>query len=227
MYIICSDLEGVYVPEIWINVSKKTGIDELKLTTRDINDYDVLMKRRLKILHDNNLTIKDIQQVISHIDPIDGALDFINWARKISQFIVVSDTFAEFADPLMEKLGRPTLFCHNLTIDEAGNITNYNNTPTRQVECAISVEYGQDIDKARATLLEMIKTDERILTDPAPVVHLKELADSSVNLILRCRVQNDDYWAVFFKLNEQIYKTFNAKGIGFPFPQLTIHQAND
>ena len=126
MYIICSDLEGVYVPEIWINVSKKTGIDELKLTTRDINDYDVLMKRRLKILHDNNLTIKDIQQVISHIDPIDGALEFINWARKISQFIVVSDTFAEFADPLMEKLGRPTLFCHNLTIDEAGNITNYN-----------------------------------------------------------------------------------------------------
>lgn len=109
----------------------------------------------------------------------------------------------------------------------SGNITNYNNTPTRQVECAISVEYGQDIDKARATLLEMVKTDERILTDPAPVVHLKELADSSVNLILRCRVQNDDYWAVFFKLNEQIYKTFNAKGIGFPFPQLTIHQAND
>ena len=80
----------------------------------------------LQILHDNNLTIKDIQQVISHIDPIDGALEFINWARKISQFIVVSDTFAEFADPLMEKLGRPTLFCHNLTIDEAGNITNYN-----------------------------------------------------------------------------------------------------
>lgn len=126
MYIICSDLEGVYVPEIWINVSKQTGIDELKLTTRDISDYDVLMKRRLEILHENNLTIHDIQRVISHIDPMEGALDFINWARKISQFIVVSDTFAEFADPLMEKLGRPTLLCHNLTIDEAGNITNYN-----------------------------------------------------------------------------------------------------
>lgn len=126
MYIICSDLEGIFVPEIWINVSKQTGIDELKLTTRDISDYDVLMKRRLEILRENKLTIHDIQHVIAYIKPLPGATDFIYWMRKLTQLIVVSDTFSEFAEPLMEKLGRPTLFCHNLTIDQLGNITDYN-----------------------------------------------------------------------------------------------------
>ena len=126
MHIVCSDLEGVYVPEIWINVSKQTGIEELKLTTRDISDYNVLMKRRLEILKENKLTIHDIQSVISRIEPLEGALDFLNWLRRLTQLVVVSDTFAEFADPLMEKLGRPTLLCHNLTIDPKGNITGYN-----------------------------------------------------------------------------------------------------
>lgn len=126
MYIICSDLEGVFVPEIWINVSKHTGIEELKLTTRDINDYDILMKRRLEILRENRLTIHDIQHVISLIKPLPGATEFIYWLRTKAQMIVVSDTFSEFADPLMEKLGRPTLFCHHLTIDHLGNINDYN-----------------------------------------------------------------------------------------------------
>jgi phosphoserine/homoserine phosphotransferase len=126
MYIVCSDLEGVFVPEIWINVSRQTGIEELKLTTRDISDYNVLMKRRLEILRQNRLTIYDIQHVISYLKPLPGATEFIVWLRKKAELIVVSDTFTEFAYPLMEKLGHPTLFCHNLTIDHLGNIVDYN-----------------------------------------------------------------------------------------------------
>lgn len=126
MYIICSDLEGVFVPEIWVNVSKQTGIDELKLTTRDISDYNVLMKRRLEILLQHGLTLQDIQKVIGQLKPLPGALEFIDWVRSRTQLIIVSDTFKEFADPLIKQLGRPTLFCHNLTTDSAGNITNYN-----------------------------------------------------------------------------------------------------
>ena len=126
MYIVCSDLEGVFVPEIWVNVSKHTGIDELKLTTRDISDYNVLMRRRLDILHQNKLTIDDIRHVISYIKPLPGATEFIYWLRRKTQLIVVSDTYEEFAGPLMEKLGLPTLFCNNLTIDDFGTITGYN-----------------------------------------------------------------------------------------------------
>ena len=126
MYVICSDLEGVFVPEIWINVSKQTGIDELKLTTRDISDYDVLMKRRLELLHEHNLTLHDVQRVISQLSPLPGAIEFVDWVRSCTQLIVVSDTFIEFADPLIRQLGRPTLLCHNLTTDGDGKITNYN-----------------------------------------------------------------------------------------------------
>lgn len=125
MYIVCSDLEGVFVPEIWVNVARHTGIEELKLTTRDINDYNVLMRRRLEILRQNKLTIDDIRNVISRIRPLPGASEFIRWIRKTTQLIIVSDTFAEFADPLMEKLGRPTLLCHRLSIDDNGNIRDY------------------------------------------------------------------------------------------------------
>ena len=126
MYIICSDLEGVFVPEIWVNVSKQTGIEELKLTTRDISDYNVLMKRRLELLRQNGLTLQDVQKVISQLKPLPGALEFLEWARSVVQVIIVSDTFIEFADPLLKQLGRPTLMCHHLTTDSAGNITNYN-----------------------------------------------------------------------------------------------------
>lgn len=125
MYIICSDLEGVFVPEIWINVSKQTGIEELKLTTRDISDYDVLMRRRLEILNEHSLNLRDIQKVISQLQPLPGAREFIDWARSRTQLIIVSDTFIEFADPLLQKLGRPTLLCHHLATDGAGIITDY------------------------------------------------------------------------------------------------------
>ena len=125
MNIVCSDLEGVFVPEIWINVAEKTGIEELRLTTRDISDYDVLMKRRLAILDENDLKIDDIKAVIGTMNPLEGAVEFLNWLRSHTQIIVVSDTFDQFARPLMEKLGWPTLFCHTLSIAPDGFITDY------------------------------------------------------------------------------------------------------
>ncbi len=126
MHVVCSDLEGVFVPEIWINVAERTGIDDLLLTTRDISDYNVLMKRRLAILNANGLKLKDITEVIATMDPLPGARAFLDWLRARTQVIVVSDTFVEFARPLMEKLGWPTLLCHSLTIDNSGAITGYN-----------------------------------------------------------------------------------------------------
>lgn len=140
MHIILSDLEGVWVPEVWINVARKTGIEDLKLTTRDIQDYDVLMKRRLKILEEHQLSLKDIQDVIATIKPLEGALEMMEWIKENSQLIVVSDTFEEFADPLMAQLNRPTLLCHKLTIDDRGMIANYNirqKDPKRQVVKAL------------------------------------------------------------------------------------------
>ncbi|MFH2063620.1 MAG: bifunctional phosphoserine phosphatase/homoserine phosphotransferase ThrH [Pseudomonadota bacterium] len=126
MNIVCSDLEGVFVPEIWINVARKTGIEELKLTTRDISDYNVLMKRRLKILEENKLTIHDITNVIATMDPLAGAVDFLDWLRSQTQVIIASDTFEQFAGPLMKKLKMPTLFCHTLSINGNGMVTGYN-----------------------------------------------------------------------------------------------------
>lgn len=125
MYVFCSDLEGVWVPEVWINVARITGIDELKLTTRDINDYDVLMKRRISILKQHNLTLKDIQKVISEIQPLEGAKDMLWWIRNNAQLYILSDTFIEFANPLMEKLDRPSLFCNNLVVDDKGMIVDF------------------------------------------------------------------------------------------------------
>ncbi len=126
MKILVADLEGVFLPEIWINVAEKTGIEELKLTTRDISDYDVLMSKRLSILKENKLKIQDIREVIATLEPLDGALDMLDWIRQCSQIIILSDTFEEFAKPLMAKLNYPTLLCHNLSIDAQGNIVDYN-----------------------------------------------------------------------------------------------------
>ncbi|MDL2269386.1 bifunctional phosphoserine phosphatase/homoserine phosphotransferase ThrH [Desulfosarcina sp. OttesenSCG-928-A07] len=126
MQIICSDLEGVFVPEIWINVAERTGIADLRLTTRDVPDYDVLMKKRLSILAAHNLKLKDITDVIATMDPMPGAREFLDWLRQETQVVIVSDTFIQFARPLMAKLGWPTLLCHHLVIDENGAISDYN-----------------------------------------------------------------------------------------------------
>ncbi len=125
MYIVCSDLEGVFVPEIWINVAEKTGIAELRLTTRDISDYDLLMRKRLSILKQYNLKLKDITDVIATMHPLEGALEFLNWLRSMSSVIVVSDTFTQFAGPLIAQLGWPTLFCNTLVVDAEGAVADY------------------------------------------------------------------------------------------------------
>ncbi|MCE9624870.1 MAG: bifunctional phosphoserine phosphatase/homoserine phosphotransferase ThrH [Deltaproteobacteria bacterium] len=123
--IACLDLEGVLVPEIWINVAEKTGIAELRLTTRDIPDYDVLMKQRLKILDQHHLKLQDIQEVIATMSPLEGAQDFLHWLQSEFQVIILSDTFYQFAAPLMKQLHYPTLFCHFLKVEKSGKITDY------------------------------------------------------------------------------------------------------
>lgn len=125
MNIVCLDLEGVLVPEIWIAFAKESGIPELKRTTRDEPDYDKLMKWRLGILKEHGLGLKEIQETIAKIDPIPGAKEFLDELRSITQVIIISDTFSQFAGPLMKKLGMPTIFCNTLEVAENGEITGF------------------------------------------------------------------------------------------------------
>ncbi|HTF83149.1 MAG TPA: bifunctional phosphoserine phosphatase/homoserine phosphotransferase ThrH [Cellvibrio sp.] len=144
MEIACLDLEGVLVPEIWIEFAKVTGIESLKATTRDIPDYDVLMKQRLRILEENNLGLSEIQEVIATLKPLDGAVEFVDWLRERFQVIILSDTFYEFSQPLMRQLGFPTLFCHRLNVDERGRVVDYTlrqKDPKRQSVLALKALY--------------------------------------------------------------------------------------
>ncbi len=125
MKVVCLDLEGVLIPEIWIDFAKKTGIDALMATTRDIPDYDVLMKQRLRLLDENQLTINDIQAVIASMQPLEGARQFLDELREHYQVIILSDTFYDFAAPFMAQLGQPTLFCHRLQLDNEGRVEDY------------------------------------------------------------------------------------------------------
>ena len=125
MELACLDLEGVLIPEIWIAFAEKTGIEELKATTRDIPDYDVLMQQRLRLLDEHGFGLPEIQEVISTLDPLEGAREFLDWLRERFQVVILSDTFYEFAMPLMKKLGYPALLCHKLEVDESGRITDY------------------------------------------------------------------------------------------------------
>ena len=125
MNIVCLDLEGVLVPEIWIKFSEASGIPELKRTTRDEQDYDKLMKYRIAILKEHGLGLTEIKKVIETIEPMDGARRFLDSLRKITQVIILSDTFTQFASPLMKKLGYPTIFCNELIANETGEITGY------------------------------------------------------------------------------------------------------
>jgi phosphoserine/homoserine phosphotransferase len=123
--VACLDLEGVLVPEIWIAFAERTGIDALRATTRDIPDYNVLMRQRLDILDQHDLKIDDIQDVIATLAPLPGAADFIAWLRERFQVVILSDTFYEFSQPLMRQLNWPTLFCHRLITDDTGRVTDY------------------------------------------------------------------------------------------------------
>ncbi len=144
MEIACLDLEGVLVPEIWIEFAKVTGIEELKATTRDIPDYDVLMKQRIRILEEHKLGLKEIQDVIATLKPLEGAVEFINWLRERFQVVILSDTFYEFSQPLMRQLGFPTLLCHRLNVDERGMVVGYTlrqKDPKRQSVLALKTLY--------------------------------------------------------------------------------------
>ncbi|MBQ6312293.1 MAG: bifunctional phosphoserine phosphatase/homoserine phosphotransferase ThrH [Lachnospiraceae bacterium] len=125
MNIVCLDMEGVLVPEIWIAFSKESGIEELKRTTRDEPDYDKLMRWRLGVLKEHGMKLSDVQAVIAKIDPLPGAKEFLDELRTLTQVIILSDTFSQFAQPLMKKLGWPTLFCNELVIDEDGTIADF------------------------------------------------------------------------------------------------------
>lgn len=144
MEIACLDLEGVLVPEIWIEFAKVTSIESLKATTRDIPDYDVLMKQRLRILEENNLGLTEIQEVIATLKPLEGAVEFVDWLRERFQVIILSDTFYEFSQPLMRQLGFPTLLCHRLNIDERNRVVGYTlrqKDPKRQSVLALKTLY--------------------------------------------------------------------------------------
>ncbi len=144
MEIACLDLEGVLIPEIWIAFAEETGIVELRATTRDIPDYDVLMQQRLAILDKHGLGLNEIQQVIARLTPLDGAVEFVDWLRERFQVIILSDTFYEFSQPLMRQLGFPTLLCHKLDTDERGRVVNYRLrqvNPKRQAVLALKTLY--------------------------------------------------------------------------------------
>lgn len=125
MHIACLDLEGVLIPEIWIGLAERSGIDALRATTRDIPDYDQLMRQRLRLLDEHRLGLPDLQAVIATLEPLPGAREFLDWLRERCQVVILSDTYYEFAAPLMRQLGHPTLLCHRLSVDENGRVTAY------------------------------------------------------------------------------------------------------
>lgn len=148
MEIACLDLEGVLVPEIWIAFAEKTGIEELKRTTRDEPNYDTLMQYRLDILDQHGLGINEIQEVIATLEPLPGAVEFVNWLRERFQVVILSDTFYQFAQPLMRQLGFPTLLCHNLEIADDGRVVNYHlrqANPKRQAIVSLKSIYYRTI----------------------------------------------------------------------------------
>ena len=148
MEIACLDLEGVLIPEIWMAFAEKTGLDELRRTTRDEPDYDVLMNYRLKILKENGLGIAEIQSVIATLEPLEGAIEFVSWLKERFQLVVLSDTFYEFAMPLMKPLGYPTLLCHQLLCDDQGGVIEYKlrqSNPKRQSIVALKSLYYRTI----------------------------------------------------------------------------------
>jgi phosphoserine/homoserine phosphotransferase len=142
MNIVCFDMEGVFTPEIWVNVARRTGIEALKITTRDEPDYDKLMNYRIGILKEHGITLHMIQDVISSLDLLEGAREFMDWVRERSQVIVVTDSFVEFAMPFITKLGKPLVLCHSLVVDEKGMITGYKLRQEDPKRCTVEAFQG-------------------------------------------------------------------------------------
>lgn len=148
MEIACLDLEGVLVPEIWIAFAEHTGIEALRATTRDVPDYDVLMQQRLRLLDEHGYGLPQIQEVIAQLKPLPGAVEFMQWLRERFQVVIISDTFYQFAQPLMKQLGYPMLFCHNLEINDDGHVVDYHirqRDPKRQTIVALKSLYYRTI----------------------------------------------------------------------------------
>jgi phosphoserine/homoserine phosphotransferase len=146
----CIDLEGVLLPEIWIKFAEKSGIEELKLTTRDIPNYDVLMRGRINILKQHNLKLNDIQSVIATLSPLEGAQEFLKWLKSEFEVIILSDTFYQFAGPLMKQLDYPTLFCHNLIVKNNGEISGYKLRQEDQKTKAVKALQGLNLQVVSA-----------------------------------------------------------------------------
>ena len=181
MEAVCLDLEGVLVPEIWIAFAEKTGIEKLRLTTRDIPDYHVLMNGRMNILREHGLTLKDIQDVIATIRPLDGAKEFLDKLRSITQVIILSDTFSEFASPLMKQLGWPTIFCNSLVLDDKGMLTGIRmrqeDGKRKAIEALRSCGFRTFAAGDSYNDLNMIKTADAGCLFRAPENILKEYPD--------------------------------------------------
>jgi len=199
--IACLDLEGVLLPEIWIKFAEKTGVEELKLTTRDIPDYDVLMNKRLSILNENNFKLKDIKKVISTFNPLEGAIEFHEWLRSEFEVIILSDTFYQFVSPLMKKLDYPTLFCHQLIIDDTDSITGYKLRQANGKQEAVKALQKLNFKVVAAgdsyNDIGMLKqADEGILFDPPknvineyPEFSVSNNYDDFKNKLLRCKAK--------------------------------------
>lgn len=190
MNIVCLDLEGVLVPEIWIAFSQASGIPELKRTTRDEPDYDKLMRWRLGILKEHGLGLKEIQETIAKIDPLPGAKEFLDELRKITQVIIISDTFTQFATPLMEKLGWPTIFCNSLVVADNGEITDFKmrieNSKLTTVKALQSIGYEtiaagdsyNDLGMIQASKAGFLfRTTEKIKADHPELPAFEEYSD--------------------------------------------------
>ncbi|MGN0906925.1 MAG: bifunctional phosphoserine phosphatase/homoserine phosphotransferase ThrH [Bullifex sp.] len=185
MEAVCLDLEGVLVPEIWIAFAEKTGIERLRLTTRDIPDYHVLMQGRMDILREHGLTLKDIQDVIATIKPLDGAKEFLDKLRSITQVIILSDTFTEFASPLMKQLGWPTIFCNSLELDEKGMLKGIRmrqeDGKRKAIEALRSIGFRTFAAGDSYNDLNMIKTADAGCLFRAPENILKEYPDLALH----------------------------------------------
>ena len=185
MEAVCLDLEGVLVPEIWIAFAEKTGIERLRLTTRDIPDYHVLMQGRMDILREHGLTLKDIQDVIATIRPLDGAKEFLDKLRSITQVIILSDTFSEFASPLMKQLGWPTIFCNSLELDDKGMLKGIRmrqeDGKRKAIEALRSIGFRTFAAGDSYNDLNMIKTADAGCLFRAPENILKEYPDLALH----------------------------------------------
>lgn len=202
MHIACLDLEGVLVPEIWINVAERTGIEALRATTRDIPDYDVLMRQRLRILDENHLKLGDIQEVIAGMGPMDGACDFLNNLRATFQVIILSDTFYDFAAPLMRQFGHPTLLCHRLEIDDDGRVADYCLRMPDQKRAAVKALHGLNFQVVAAgdsynDTSMLTEADAGILFCPPKNV-VDEFPQFPVTL------NYDELWNAFLEASEEI-----------------------